>query len=124
MNLQTIKKSGKPEWAVIPYKLYLRLVEDAEFKEDMMLLEKALAKKDQEFIPADVVDRIIDGENLIKVWREYRGLTQQQLANQAGISKAHLSQLESDNRKCTAVTLASIAKVLNLTIDDLVREDL
>lgn len=30
MNVQVIKQGDQPEWAVIPYKIYLELVEKAE----------------------------------------------------------------------------------------------
>jgi hypothetical protein len=33
-----------------------------------------------EVVPASLVNRIIDGENIILVWREYRGLTAADLA--------------------------------------------
>ncbi|MDJ0532396.1 MAG: helix-turn-helix transcriptional regulator [Xenococcaceae cyanobacterium MO_207.B15] len=42
---------------------------------------------------ADIVYRItLEGENPLKVWREYRGLTQEQLAEALGdISRAYIS---------------------------------
>ncbi len=42
---------------------------------------------------------IADGENPIRVWREYRGMTQAHLAKVAEISVPYLSQLESGKRK-------------------------
>jgi hypothetical protein len=35
MSVQVILKEGKPEYAVIPYELYERLVADAEMIEDI-----------------------------------------------------------------------------------------
>lgn len=32
MNVQVIEKDGKPEWAVIPYAAYQRLVRDADMR--------------------------------------------------------------------------------------------
>lgn len=29
-NVQVIEKDGKPEWAIIPYETYIKLVEEAE----------------------------------------------------------------------------------------------
>jgi DNA-binding XRE family transcriptional regulator len=124
MNIQLIQKDGKPEWAVIPYDLYLQFLEEADFIEDLILLEEALAAETTESVPVEVVHRIIEGENLIKVWRQYRGLTQQELARQAGISRGYLAELEAGKRKGSQATLTAIAKVLNLTADDLTREDI
>jgi transcriptional regulator with XRE-family HTH domain len=50
-------------------------------------------------------------------------LTQQQVAEAAGISKSYLSQLESGQRKGSAEVLARVAKALNVSLDDLVMPD-
>jgi len=34
-KIQLIERNGKPEWAVLPYKEYLLLVEQAEMLEDI-----------------------------------------------------------------------------------------
>jgi DNA-binding XRE family transcriptional regulator len=125
MNVQIIQKEGKPEWAVIPYDLYLQLLAETDFAEDLELLEEAVAAEATESIPAEVVHRIIEGDNLIQVWRKYRGLTQQELARQAGISRGYLAELETGRRTTSSqTTLTAIAKVLNLTASDLTREEL
>jgi transcriptional regulator with XRE-family HTH domain len=66
-----------------------------------------------------VVYAILDGGNPVKVWREYREMTQQQLAAAAGISASYLSQIESGKRRGSAEVLAAIARALRLTVDDL-----
>lgn len=62
----------------------------------------------------------LDGENPIRVWREYGRLTQQQLADKASISKPDLSHLESDKRNGTTEVLQAIAQALNLNLEDVV----
>ena len=47
------------------------------------------------------------------------GLTQTQLANQAGLSNAHLSQVERGGRGASPKVLARLAGVLNCEIADL-----
>ena len=88
MNVQVIEKDGKPEWAVIPYVTYRRLVKDAQVLQDIRDYDEAkkAIEEGEELIPSEVTYAILDGENPIKVWREFRGLTQQQLADAAGIS--------------------------------------
>jgi hypothetical protein len=78
MNIQIIEKDGNPEWAVIPYKEYVRLVAEAEMLQDVRDYDNALEamKQGEETIPSEVVYAILDGENPIRVWREHRGLTQ------------------------------------------------
>lgn len=124
MNVQIIEKDGKPEWAVIPYEMYQRLVEDVEMLQDIYDYDEAkkAITAGEELIPSQVTYAILDGENPIRVWREYRGLTQQQLADKAGISKPYLSQIESGQRKGSTEVLAAIAKALDLSLDDLITE--
>src|SRR5688572_30177417 len=98
MSVQIIKKDGRPEWAVIPYEEYQRLREAADMLQDVRdydEVKSALARGEEELIPSEVTYALLDGENPLRVWREYRGLTQQQVAEKAGISKPYLSQLES-----------------------------
>ena len=121
-NIQLIARDGKPEWAVLPYEEYLKLLEQAEMLEDIRdydAAKAALENSEDELIPSEVVFAILDGENPIKVWREYRGLTQQQLADKAGISKPYLSQIETGKRTGTTDILSAIAKALNIFLDEI-----
>jgi DNA-binding XRE family transcriptional regulator len=121
-NIQLIERNGKPEWAILPYEEYLKLLEQAEMLEDIRDYDTAKAElenDEDEIIPSEVVEALLDGENPIKVWREFRGLTQQQLADAAGISKPYLSQIETGKRKGTVDILSAIAKALNVSLDDL-----
>lgn len=125
-NIQLIERDGKPEWAVLPYAEYLQLLEQAEMLEDIRdydAAKAALENGDDELIPAEVVYAILDGENPIKVWREYRGLTQQQLADNAGISKPYISQIETGKRTGTTEVLSAIAKALNVSLDEVVNKE-
>lgn len=124
-NIQLIERGGKPEWAVLPYEEYLQLLDQAEMLEDIRDYDAAkaeLEKGKDELIPSEVVYAILDGGNPIKVWREYRGLTQQQLADQAEISKPYLSQIETGKRKGTTEILTTIAKALDISLDEVVQK--
>jgi len=125
MNVQVIKRNGNPEWAVIPYIDYLRLLEEAEMLQDVRdydAMKDALTSDGEELIPSELMYAILDGENPIRVWREYRGLTQQQLADIVGISKPYLSQIETGKRTGATDVLLKIAKALNLSLDDIVSD--
>ncbi len=124
MSVQIIERDGNPEWAVIPYKDYLRLVAEAEMLQDVRdydTILKTVAQGEAEIMPAQLVYAIFDGANPIRVWREYRTLTQQQLATAAGISTPYLSQLESGKRTGTTEVLSAIATALNVTLEDIVK---
>ena len=123
MTVQIIKQGDQPEWAVVPYETYLQLVEQADMLQDIQDYDSekaALERGEDELIPGEIVDAILDGENPIKVWREYRGLSQQQLAEQAGISVPYLSQLETNKRKGSLDVLSALAKTLKVSLDDIV----
>src|SRR5258708_21233987 len=120
-NFQLIERDGKPEWAVHPYDEYLRLVEQAETLQDIRDYDSAkaaLEKGEDEIVPSTVVYAILDGKNPIKVWRDYRGFTQQQLADKAKISKPYLSQIETGKRTGTTEILSAVAKALNVSLDE------
>jgi len=96
MNVQVIEKDGKPEWAVIPYDAYQRLLEGAEMLQDIGVYDevKKSIEDGEELIPSAVTYAILDGANPIRVWREYRGLTQQQVAE----ASRHQRSLSISNR--------------------------
>jgi predicted transcriptional regulator len=78
-----------------------------------------IAAGEQELIPGEVVFALLDGANPIKVWREFRGLRQQELATAAGITPSYLSQLESGRRSGTVAVLLKLAKIVGVDLDDL-----
>ncbi|EDZ65280.1 Helix-turn-helix domain protein [Nitrosococcus oceani AFC27] len=114
-----IKRGDKPEWAVLPYEEYLALKEKAEMLEDVAAFDQAMVVGG-EAMPHEVVKRLVEGENPIKVWRIYRGLTQHNLAEQAELSQSYLAMIEKGEREGTVKALKQIAKVLGVDIDDLV----
>jgi DNA-binding XRE family transcriptional regulator len=122
MSAQIIERDGKPEWAVLPYETYLELVEQAEMLQDVQdydTVKAALARGEEELVPGEVAYALLNGESSIKVWRSYRRLTQPELAARARISVPYLSQLERGKRKGSLEVLNAIARVLNLSLDDL-----
>jgi DNA-binding XRE family transcriptional regulator len=121
--MQIIERDGKPEWAVLPYDEYLQLVEHAEMLQDIRdydNVKTALEKGDEELLPSQMVYAILEGANPIRVWREYRGISQRELAERVGISVPYLSQLEKGKRKGSLDVLAAIANALQVGLDDLI----
>ncbi len=122
MKPQIIKKNGKPEYAVIPYDEYRRLVKDAEMLADVGAFDtarNALAAGEEELIPAEVVDRLLDGDNPVRVLREHRGLSAADLAKACGVTAAAISQIESGKRKTSVTLLKKIARILDVDLDTL-----
>ena len=122
MTVQMIKQGDKAEWAVIPYGVYLRLVEQAKMLQDIQdydAAKAALARSDEELLPGDVVDALLDGDNPIKVWRTLRDKTRKELAEQVGIRVPYVAQLETNKRSGSLEILANIARALGVTSEDL-----
>lgn len=86
---------------------------------DRVALDQAL-RTDEELLPAALVRRMVEGESPLRVFRTYRELTQQALADAAQVSKTTISELETGRKDGSIKTLARIADVLNVDIDDLV----
>jgi DNA-binding XRE family transcriptional regulator len=108
--------------AVLPLEDFERLVAAAEEHEDVLAyneVKRRLASDEDELIPAEFVNRILDGENPVRVWREYRGMSAKDLAAQAEVSAPYLSQIENGQRDGTFETMKKIAKALGVTLDDL-----
>ncbi|MBL6955743.1 MAG: hypothetical protein ISR54_02800 [Chlorobium phaeobacteroides] len=94
MIVQVIKQGGKPEWAVVPYQEYLKLIEKAEMLQDVQDYDSAkmaLGEGEEELLPETLVNALLEGAHPVKVWREYRGMTHKTLAEAGSISVPYLS---------------------------------
>jgi ribosome-binding protein aMBF1 (putative translation factor) len=107
-----MKPKSPPNVSVFP-------LEDESHLTDEELFDRA-KQANEEMIPAEYVYRILDGENPVRVWREYRELSVKDLAAKAGISAAYLSQIEDGNREGSLATMKALAAALGLDLDDLV----
>ncbi|MEN8179689.1 MAG: helix-turn-helix transcriptional regulator [Pseudomonadota bacterium] len=123
---QIIERDGKPEYAVVPYDDYIQLLEVSENFADAVAYDKAMQELDRgedELIPVEIAHRLLsDKEHPLKIWREYRGLTQEALADQADTTKSYISQIEAGKKPGSVAVLKRLAAALNVDIDDLVRE--
>ncbi len=120
MKAQIIEKNGKPEFAVISYidyKHFLELLEDEADARVVAKFHETYTAGREFLLPDDIMRRELEGESPVKLWREHRGMTQQELAKQAGISKPYLSQIETGKRRGTVETLGAIAHALDVPLD-------
>lgn len=110
---------GEALFVVVPVADYERLKRAAEDAEDMRAGRAALGYDGPEPVPATVAHRIADGENPVRVWREHRGLKAIELARATGMSAPYLSEIETGKKDGTFRTMAAIAEVLGVSLDDL-----
>ena len=114
-----IERDGKPEYAILEFAEYERLVAAAEDAADIAALATLDADDSEEDLPDVMVSRLLDGENPIRVWREHRGITGQQLAKLVDVRQSYISQIETGKREGTVDVLRRIATALGVTLDDL-----
>jgi DNA-binding XRE family transcriptional regulator len=122
MTTQIIENNGVPEYAVVPIADYKALIEKAEMLDDVAAFDNAeatLAAGEDELLPSEIVDLLLANVNAVKVWREYRGMSQATLAEAAGLSQAYIAQIETGKREGRIEAYKAIASVLEVTIDDL-----
>ena len=120
------KKTGKGEVAILPRKEYEALVAKANEADEDAGTARLVARARKEIaegatvVPLDVVNRIADGENPVRVIREWRDITQLHLAHKTDIGLGYISDLENGRRKGTVAALKEIARVLEVPLDLLV----
>ncbi|NJD91375.1 MAG: helix-turn-helix transcriptional regulator [Geobacter sp.] len=120
MKAQLIEKDGRPEFAVIPYADYQHFLELLEDEADALVVaefHEAYSAGREFMVPEVIVRRELAGESPLKLWREQRAMTQEELAKKSGISKPYLSQLETGKRQGTVDTLSAIARSLGVPLD-------
>lgn len=74
-----------------------------------------------ERLPSELVDRLLDsGAHPLRVWREHRGLTMQELEKKSGVKQSYISEIETRKKAGSLATMKVLADALNLTVDDLI----
>jgi len=112
------------KYALLPLKILEQLrgkLEEFQDIADVMEIKERISRGEGEYFPAYILDEILDnGKNPVKVYREYRKMTQEQLAEKAGISVHMVRKIENGESEGSISTIKAIAKALNLDIDMLV----
>lgn len=123
MNAQIITTPSGERMVLLPEKDYealLNAAEEAVDAEAVREFRRRMAQGDEELVPSEVVDRLLAGDNPVRVWREHRGLSARALADEVGIAPGFLSQIETGKREGAVDTLKKIATALSLKVDDLI----
>lgn len=71
-------------------------------------------------LPIELVNRLLDGESPLRVWREHRGIGLRELAKTAEIGAAYLSEIETGKKPGSLDAMAKVARALKISLDDLV----
>lgn len=119
MNVETITRGGQ-KFAILPLKQFKRLTEDAEMLADIAAYDDAkqrIARGEDEVVPFSITTREIEGENPVKIWREYRKLTQMALAKKSGVSREMIAAIEAGHKNGSTTTLKKLARALGVDLD-------
>ncbi len=125
MNVR-FKKTDKGEVAILPRKEYEALAAKAAEADEDIGSARLVARARKEIaagaplIPKKIVDRIADGENPVRVLREWREMTLLELSFKTDIEQGYISDLERGRRKGTSAALKKIAGAMNVPLDLLV----
>jgi DNA-binding XRE family transcriptional regulator len=113
----------KGEMAILPRAEYERLkalageaVEDAGTARLIARAKKDIAEGGP-LLPKEIVDRLADGGNPIRVLREFRGWTQVELVTAVGITQGYLSDLETGKRKGPLALHQKVARALGVPLE-------
>jgi DNA-binding XRE family transcriptional regulator len=121
MRVETITRKGK-EFAVIPVQRLQRLIEDAEMLADVKAYDAAKARLEDgmdELIPLEVTERRLRGESALRIWREYRKLTQEQLAKKSKVSRALIAAIETNRKAGSVSTWKKLGAALDVSWEQL-----
>jgi DNA-binding XRE family transcriptional regulator len=104
---QIIEHGGKPLFVIVPYEEYVELTGEEHDDDDVL-------------IPLEVSKIAnLEDKSLVRAWREHLGLTQEEVATRAGISRPAYAQMEAKGAKTRRATLAKIAKAMGVEVDQL-----
>jgi DNA-binding XRE family transcriptional regulator len=106
---------------------YEALIERLEDVADIAALDDFKARLVSEnalvdYLPAELVERLIGGESPVRIWREHRGLSAQALARTAKLTPSYVSEIETGRKPGSLNAMAKIARALGVSLEDLVRE--
>ncbi len=120
MTVQIVEIAGQ-KMAMLPIADYERLLDVAEDRSDVLAAMRAEERRQngEEYLPAQMADRLIAGESALRVWRKHRGMTLQTLSKAAGIGQSFLSEIENGKRRGAPSLWRKLAEALDVSADDI-----
>jgi DNA-binding XRE family transcriptional regulator len=121
MRVETIKRNGR-EFALIPVKDLQKLLEDVEMLADVKAYDVAKARLhdgEEELIPLEITERRLKGEPTLRIWREYRKLTQERLAKKSKVSRALIAAIETRRKTGSVSTWKKLGAALDVSWEQL-----
>lgn len=73
----------------------------------------------KDYLPIQLVERLIAGEHPIRVWRAYRGVTREALAEKAGVAPSYLTEIETRKKPGSFEAMIKLATALGISLHDI-----
>lgn len=110
---------SKADWAKL-----METIEDAEdvaAVSERRAIEAEAGKESvrRNYLPIELVERILAGERPLKIYREHRKLTVAALSDLSGVSGSYISEIETGRKRGSVDALKKLSRALDLTVDDL-----
>jgi len=121
MRIEKITRNGR-DFAVLPMDVLKKLMDDAEMLADVKAYDAAKARikrGEEELVPLEIDERRLAGESTVKIWREYRELTQEGLAKASKVSRSMIAAIEAKHKQGGIATLKKLAASLKVDLDQL-----
>lgn len=110
------------EMVTIPREEYDRLRAAAEDLADLQAygrIKAALSAGEDELIPMEYANRLLNGDSPLRVYRDLLGMTQAALAEKAGVNRVTVAEIETGRKQGSIATLRALAGALRVSLDDL-----
>lgn len=107
---QIIEDGGHPLFVLVPYKEYLALVDENAGEDVSIPLAISRAAN-------------MEDKSLVRAWREYKGLSQAEVAKRLGVSRPAYAQMEEKGANLRATTVHRLAAALEVRWEQLQEED-
>ncbi len=98
---------------------YQSLVAAKQELEDIQAYDRGM-NDNAEGIPHEYMLRLINGENPLAIFRQWRGHNQTELAKLSTVNRVQITDIESGRKTGSVATLKKLADALGISLDDLV----
>ena len=115
MGIQTLRTETGDELVVMSRRDYDSLLAQLgdEEAEDRMTQLIAAEARSETALPESVSASILAGDSILRALRKWRGMTQVELAQGAGLTQGYVSEIEARAKIATPEALAKLASALS-----------
>ncbi len=114
---------GNKQYAMIPMDEYEDMMDDLQDMQEIgeiLEIHRQMKTGEMPTYSGEFIHKMLSGVNKVKLHREHKGLTQQELADKIGKSVAMIRKIENGESEASVSTMKAIANVLDTDVDSLI----